>query len=134
MVGKPCTRLEEKQQRVEDVRRLYRSKQALPKGSFRATTYRSSNRLDSRMRPVILHRMLLRISSDHPKRGRPNQDGLHHPLRGIRQQDHVIRPEVRPNVELLSHNQTWRVTMALNRVVITCRLPLQSMGGATINR
>ena len=27
------------QQRVEDVRRLHRSKQALPKGSFRATTH-----------------------------------------------------------------------------------------------
>jgi len=32
-------RPEEEQQRVEDVRRLHQSKQALPKGSFRATTY-----------------------------------------------------------------------------------------------
>ena len=35
------------------------------------------------------------VSSDHPKRRRPNQDGLHHPLRGIRLQDHVLRVEER---------------------------------------
>ena len=39
-----------------------------PKGSFRATTYRSSNRLDSRMCPIILPRLLLRVSLDRPER------------------------------------------------------------------
>ena len=42
---------------------------------------------------VILPRLLLRVSSDCPERRRPNQDGLHHPLRGIRLQDHVFRVE-----------------------------------------
>jgi len=28
--------------------------------------------------------------------------------------------------------RTWRITMALNRVVTTCRLPLQTIGGTTI--
>ena len=72
------------------VRRLHWSKQALPKGSFRATPHWSSNRLHGRMRPVILPRLLFRLSSDRLERRRPNQDGIHHPLRGIRLQDHVL--------------------------------------------
>ena len=47
------------------------------------------------MCPVILPRLLLRVSSDHPKRRRPNQDGLHHTLRGICLQDHVLCVEER---------------------------------------
>ena len=33
------------------------------------------------MCPIILLRLLLRVPSDRLERRRPNQDGLHHPLR-----------------------------------------------------
>ena len=39
VAGQPYPRPKEEQQRVEDVRRLHRSKQALPKGSFWATPH-----------------------------------------------------------------------------------------------
>ena len=45
--------------------------------------------------PIILPRLLFRLSSDRPKRRRPNQDGIHHPLRGIRLQDYVLWVEER---------------------------------------
>ena len=35
---------------------------------------------------------------------------------------------------LLRPNQTWRITMALNRAVTTCRLPLQTMGKGDIQQ
>ena len=42
------------------------------------------------MRPVVLPRLLFRLSSYRLERRRPNQDGIHHPLRGIRLQDNVF--------------------------------------------
>ena len=47
------------------------------------------------MCPIILPRLLLRVSSDRPKRRRPNQDGIHHPLWGICLQDNVLWVEER---------------------------------------
>ena len=35
---------------------------------------------------------------------------------------------------LLLPNQTWRITMALNRAVSTCRLPLQTVGKGDIQQ
>ena len=35
---------------------------------------------------------------------------------------------------LLRPNQTWRITMALNRPVTTCRLPLQTVGKGDIQQ
>ena len=35
---------------------------------------------------------------------------------------------------LLPPNRTWRITMALNRIVITCRLPLQTVGKGDIQQ
>ena len=63
------------------------------------------------MCPVILPRLLLRVSSDRPKRRRPNQDGFHHPLRGIRLQDHVLRVEER-----------WRYLPACDTAVFSDQL------------
>jgi hypothetical protein len=60
------------------VRRLHGSQQTLPKGPVRVTMNWSNYRFNDRICPAIFSRLLFRVSSDHIKGRRPEQDIFHH--------------------------------------------------------
>ena len=88
--GESCTGSQEEQQWVEDVCWLHRPQQTLSEGSFWAPTHRPSHRLDGRLRSAILPWLLLRLSSNSPQGRRSNQDSIHHSIRCLWIQDHVL--------------------------------------------
>ena len=69
---------------------LHRSQQALPERSVWATTHWSDSWFNSRICSIILSWLLFRISPDHIKGTRPEQDIFHHSIRCLLLQNNVI--------------------------------------------
>jgi hypothetical protein len=66
-----------------------------PMDPLRAPTHQPSHRLYGWLRLALLRRLLLGLPSNSSQGGRPDQNGIHHPLWSIRLHYNVIRVEER---------------------------------------
>jgi len=78
---------------VENVYQLYRSLQAVPKGSLWATSHRPSHRLHGWLHITLLPWLLLGLPWHRLQGRKPGQDHVCHPVLCISLYNHVLRVE-----------------------------------------
>ena len=95
MGSQPRDSREEEDNRNQDVHRLHRTKQMLPRRSLPAASHRPDRRLYYKMHSIVIPRCVFGILSDKNERRRPGKDSFHNSTRGILLHHNAFWPEKR---------------------------------------